>query len=336
MMLYLVTFLISLAVAYFLIPALIRIAVKYKIVDYPHTSIKTHKIATPYLGGVAMWAGFVVSLVAIRYMTRFPSGTLRSLRAIIFGGTFLTAIGLIDDIKPIGFKWKFVWQIIGALLLIHFDIRIRFLKPEYLADILTIVWVVGITNAVNIIDIMNGLASGICFISALAFLFISLPSEALYVNFASAAAAGGILGFLKYNFPTAKLFMGDSGSLFLGFVMAALSMGTSYTKVNEIALYSPLLILGVPIYDTFYVMYMRMMAGRSPFLGSKDHIALRIASTGISRKNVVIILWLASAVMSFSAFLISNANIYAALLIYAVILTLAFFAGWRLGKIKME
>ncbi len=335
-MLYLAAFLISLAVSYFLIPVLIKTAVKYKIVDYPHTSIKTHKIATPYLGGAAIWAGFVVSLISIRYITNFPSGTLRSLRGIIVGGTFLAAIGLIDDIKPIGFKWKFVWQIIGALLLIHFDIRIRFLKPDYLADILTIVWVVGICNAVNIIDIMNGLASGICFISALAFLFISLPTEQRYVNFAAAAVSGGILGFLKYNFPKAKLFMGDSGSLFLGFVMAALSLGTSYTKVNEIALYSPILILGVPIYDTFYVMYLRMLSGRSPFLGSKDHIALRIASTGISRKNVVIILWIASVILSFSAFLISNVNIYVAIFIYAAILALASYAGWRLSKIQME
>ncbi|OQA91415.1 MAG: putative undecaprenyl-phosphate N-acetylglucosaminyl 1-phosphate transferase [Elusimicrobia bacterium ADurb.Bin231] len=335
-MYYILTFVLSFLTSYFIIPLLIFVAIKYRVVDYPHTSIKTHKIATPYLGGVAIWAGFVVALFIIRFFTNFPTGTLRALRGILSGATFMLMVGLIDDIKPIGFKAKFLWQIVGAIILINFDIRIKFLKPGYLADMLTILWVVGICNAVNIIDIMNGLASGISFIASLTFLFIAIPNEEIYVNFAAAGLAGGILGFLNYNFPKAKIFMGDAGSLFIGFALAAISLGTSYTRVNEIAIYTPILILGVPIYDTLYVMYLRAIKGKSPFLGSKDHLALRLESLGLSRKDVVLLLWCISVVLSFSAFLISKVTLNIAIFIYAIIISLACAGGWHLSKIKMD
>lgn len=313
-----------------------RMAIKYNLVDHPRTSVKTHKIATPYLGGLAIWLGFTVTLLAVRYATSFPTGTLKSLRGILMGSAFIVLVGLIDDIKTIGFKAKFLWQIVVAIILINFDIRIKFITPQYLADILTILWVVGIVNAINIIDIMDGLSPGISFIAALTFLFIALPTESVYVNFTAAALAGGIFGFIRYNFPKAKIFMGDTGSMFLGFVLAALSLGTSYTKINNIALYSPILILGIPIFDTFYVMHLRARKGKSPFLGSKDHFALRLEMLGLSRKNVVILLWIISIILSFSAFLISRVKLPIAILIYIIILGMAIFGGWKLSKIKMD
>ncbi|MFA5778930.1 MAG: MraY family glycosyltransferase [Elusimicrobiota bacterium] len=336
MIFYLYSFLISFIVAIITTPILILVAKKYDIIDHPKTPVKTHKTATPYLGGLAIFFGFVTSLFIIRHITNFPTGTLRSLRGIIIGATFIIIVGLIDDLKTIGFKAKFLWQIVVAIILINFDIRIKFIQPQYLADILTILWVVGIINAINIIDIMNGLATGISFIAAMTFLFIALPTEEIYVNFAAAALAGGILGFIKYNFPNAKIFMGDTGSMFLGFVLAALSLGTSYTKINDVALYSPILILGIPIFDTFYVMYLRFRKGKSPFLGSKDHFALRLEAVGLTRKNVVILIWLIAVILSFAAFVISRVQLLAAIVIYTIILALAIFGGWKLSKIKME
>ncbi|MDO8735429.1 MAG: MraY family glycosyltransferase, partial [Elusimicrobiota bacterium] len=230
----------------------------------------------------------------------------------------------------------FLWQVVVAIILINFDIRIKFIQPQYLADILTILWVVGIINAVNIIDIMNGLATGISFIAAMTFLFIALPTEEIYVNLAAVAIAGGIFGFIKYNFPKAKIFMGDTGSMFLGFVLASLSLGTSYTKINDVALYSPIIILGIPIFDTFYVMYLRFRKGKSPFLGSNDHFALRLEAVGLTRKNVVILIWLISIILSFAAFVISRVQLSVAIVLYTIILALAIFGGWKLSKIKME
>lgn len=336
MIFYLYSFLISFIVAIITTPILIHIAKKYDIIDHPKTPIKTHKTATPYLGGLAIFFGFVTSLFIIRYITNFPTGTLRSLRGIIIGATVIIIVGLIDDLKTIGFKAKFLWQIVVAIILINFDIRIRFIQPQYLADILTILWVVGIINAINIIDIMNGLATGISFIAAMTFLFIALPTEEIYVNLAAVSLAGGIFGFIKYNFPNAKIFMGDTGSMFLGFVLSALSLGTSYTKINDIALYSPILILGIPIFDTFYVMYLRYRKGKSPFLGSKDHFALRLEAVGLTRKNVVILIWLISVILSFAAFVISRVQLSVAIVIYILIFAISLFGGWKLSKIKME
>ncbi|MFH1540811.1 MAG: MraY family glycosyltransferase [Elusimicrobiota bacterium] len=336
MIYYLYSFLISFFVAIITTPILIIIARKYGIKDHPITSVKTHKIATPYLGGLAIFFGFAVSLLTIRCITNFPTGTLRSLRGIIIGSIFVIIIGLIDDLRTIGFKIKFLLQVIIAIILISFDIRIKFIQPQYLSDILTIIWVVGIINAINIIDIMNGLASGVSFIAAMTFLFIALPTEEMYVNLTAVALAGGIFGFIRYNFPKAKIFMGDTGSMFLGFILAVLSLGTSYTKINNIALYSPILILGVPIYDTLYVMYLRAKLGKSPFLGSRDHFALRLEAVGLTRKNVVILIWLISIILSLTAFAISRVQLFVAIIIYALILALAILGGWELSKIKME
>ncbi|MDD5687980.1 MAG: MraY family glycosyltransferase [Elusimicrobia bacterium] len=336
MIYYVYSFLIAFFISYLLTPLLISIAKKYHIVDKPNTYVKTHKIATPYLGGFAIWFGFTISLLIIRYITSFPTGTLRSLRGILIGTTFVVIIGFIDDLKTIGFKAKFLWQIVVAIILINFDIKIKFITPEYIANIFTIIWVVGIINAINIIDIMDGLSSGISFIAALTFLFIALPSEEIYVNFAAASLAGGIFGFIRYNFPNAKIFMGDTGSMFLGFVLAALSLGTSYTKINNIALFSPILIIGIPIFDTFYVMYLRFRKGKSPFLGSRDHFALRLKELGLSKVKVVILLWSISIILSLSAFLISRVKLTIAILIYIVIIGLSVFGGWKLSKIKME
>ena len=316
---YFYSFLISFIISLIVTPLLINIAHKYNIFDKPHTPIKTHKTATPYLGGFAIWIGFLISLLIIRYTTNFPTGTLSSLRGILLGATFIVVIGFIDDITTIGFKAKFLWQIVVAIILVNFDIKIKFIQPQYLADLLSIIWIVGVINAINIVDIMDGLASGISIIAALAFLFIAFPTEEIYVNFAAAALAGGILGFLKYNFPKAKIFMGDTGSMFIGFTLAALSLGTSYTQINNAAIYSPILILGIPIFDTIYVMYLRIRNGKSPFLGSKDHFALRLEAFGLSRTNIVILIWVISAFLSFSAFIITRVTLIYAILIYALI-----------------
>jgi len=244
-LLYLITFAVSLAVAFVATPLMRLIAVKFDILDHPHTNIKTHRTPTPYLGGVAIWLGWTASLFAIRFFTHFPTGTLNSLRGMLWGSVAIIGLGLIDDILPkgMGFKNKFLFQFIAALGLFLFNIQIHFISPYIAALVLSTIWVVGITNSFNIIDIMDGLSSGIAVVASLAFLFIALPTEQIYVNFSAAALAGGCLGFMPYNFSKKyKIFMGDTGSLMIGFILAAISMGTSYTKINDAGLLAPLLI----------------------------------------------------------------------------------------------
>jgi len=335
---YLFAIAVSFVVSALFTPVMRFIAIKFQILDHPHTDIKTHQTPTPYLGGLAIWLGWIVSLSVIRFFTHFPTGTLRNLRGMLWGTIFIIIVGLIDDILPRGleFKKKFLLQFIAAGCLIFFDIRIHFVNPDFMAVALSAVWAVGITNSFNIIDIMDGLSSGIALIASIAFLVIALPSEQIYVNFASAALAGACLGFLPYNLSKRfKIFMGDTGSLTIGFILAAISMGTSYTKFNNAGLLAPLLILAIPIYDTLLVSYLRVRRGQSPFLGSKDHFALRLEFMGINRPRILTTTYFASALLSYGAYFATKLPPTEATILLLVFLTLALIISYFLGKVEI-
>ncbi|MCX5782799.1 MAG: MraY family glycosyltransferase [Elusimicrobia bacterium] len=330
---------ISFFMSFFLVPLFRLIALKLKVLDMPHSQVKTHKEPIPYLGGLPIWIGWIVSLFIIRFTTFFPTGTLHSLRGIILGSILILILGLADDIIPkgLGFKSKLLVQTLAALIVILFDIRLHFINPNFIAIIVSVIWIIGITNSLNIIDIMDGLSSGIAFIACMAFLFIALPTEQIYVNFCAAALAGGILGFIPYNLSKGKkIFMGDTGSLTIGFILASISLGTSYTKVNYIGLFAPLLILAIPIYDTFLVMVLRWSKSISPFMGSKDHFALRLEKIGFSRKQILLITYFASIILSLSAFLITRLSTEYATYIFIFIVLLAIITAYRLSQVKME
>ncbi|MBI3291674.1 MAG: undecaprenyl/decaprenyl-phosphate alpha-N-acetylglucosaminyl 1-phosphate transferase [Elusimicrobia bacterium] len=339
LILYTVLFTWSVVVAALLTPICRWWAIRWKILDHPRTSIKTHETPTPYLGGVAILGAFTTALLLARFLTNFPTGTLHALRGILFGGTLIFLLGLVDDLAPsgLGFKQKFIVQIIAALCLIAFDIRIKFIHPTWFAVLVSMVWIVGVTNAFNIIDIMDGLCGGVSAIASLTFLLIALPREELYVDVAAAALAGACLGFLPFNLSAKrKIFMGDTGSLFLGFVLAALSMGTTYTSINNIGLFAPLLILGLPLYDTVLVTFARLRQGRSPFLGSKDHFALRLEAAGFFRQEILVIAYAVSLGLSLGAFIVTRVSFAMALFTYAVIAIASWLIGRWLSRIPSE
>lgn len=337
--LYATAFGIALFISAVVTPIMRLIATKFDIMDCPHSAIKTHRQPTPYLGGVAIFAGLITSLFAMRFFTNFPTGTLHNLRSIIIGSTIMLGLGLIDDIKTkgLGFKKKFLIQILAAMVVVWFDIRLHFITPYLIAFALSIVWIVGVTNAFNIIDIMDGLSSGVACIAALAFMLISMPSEMIYVNFCAAALAGACMGFIPYNLSKKmKIFMGDTGSLTIGFVCASLALGTSYTRLNDIGLIAPLFILAIPIYDTLLVSVLRLQKGQSPFLGSKDHFALRLEFMGYSRKQILVIIYAASALLALSAYLITVATVNEAIMICAVTAALSWFITTRIAKVEIH
>jgi UDP-GlcNAc:undecaprenyl-phosphate GlcNAc-1-phosphate transferase len=337
--LYFECFALALAVSGVATPLFRRVAMTFGILDHPLSDVKTHKQPTPYLGGLAVALGMIAALAYARAGTQFPTGTLRSLRGMMLGGSLVLLLGLIDDVrlKGISYRFKFLGQIVAALCLVAFDIRIHFIHPGWVGNLLTVVWVVGITNAMNIIDIMDGLAAGIAVIAGLGFLFISLPSEQIYVNFAAAALAGGLLAFMPFNFSKKrKIFLGDTGSLFTGFVLAALSLGTSYTHVNNAGVFAPLLILGVPIYDTILVTVLRLQKGMSPFLGSLDHYALRLERNGMYREEVLVLSYALSMLLAFAAYEVTIVNFQYAMLIYLVVGTLACVLGTWLARIRID
>jgi len=338
--LYLTAIAASFALSFVLTPMIRALAVEMGWLDHPTTDIKTHSAPTPVLGGVAIWLAFAATLAGLRLVTSFPTGTLRCLRAILAGGAIIFLLGVVDDLgKPHGldYRVKFLVQFLAAALLMHYGIRIRFITPSYVAAALTIVWVVGITNAMNIIDIMDGLTASQAAVASLAFLLIALPSEEIYVNFAGAALLGAALGFLPWNFSSKrKIFMGDGGALFIGFVLAAMSMGTEYTHKNPLGVYAPIFILLVPIFDVAYVMSVRMLRGHSPFRGSKDHFALRLEALGLSRRQIVAASALSSGVLSVFALLITRVSAAWAAGLYAVVGVWIFAIARHISKVEMR
>jgi UDP-GlcNAc:undecaprenyl-phosphate GlcNAc-1-phosphate transferase len=275
-------------------------------------------------------------LLGLRFFTAFETGTLHQLRGIVYGGFVMCLLGLLDDIFDLNFKLKFIGQIIATGILIYYDIYINIFPNEILNIVISIFWVVLVVNAVNIIDILDGLAVGVVGICALGFFAITLPTEMLYVNFAAIILVGVLSGFWLFNKPPAKVFMGDAGSLFIGFMLAALSMGADYSNVNIIGLFSPLLILGIPIFDTILVSCLRMKNGQSIFKGSKDHYALRLTIAGFSPWQIDLISYAISFFLSAAAFTMTVASSEYAFLILVAVFTLGMVGSGMLGNINIE
>ena len=183
---------------------------------------------------------------------------------------------------------------------------------------------------------MDGLSAGVACIASAAFLFIAIPSQNLFVSLIGAALAGGTLGFLRYNFYPSRIFMGDAGSLFIGFLLASLSIAGSYTATNEIALLSPLLILAVPIYDTFYVSFLRILRRKNPLRGSPDHFALRLRASGMKDSHVVLVIYLISIALCEASYIATTVNFYGAVFIYLLIIVILVTVGRNLSRVKFE
>ncbi len=259
------------------LPCLRRFAAPF-FLDAPG-GLKTHCGAVPALGGIGIFTGTLASLTFIRFTTAFPSGTLHSLRGIFIGGTLIFLLGLADDLKkPRGLSVpvKLLVQAVAAGALIYYGVAIHVFTSPWLSWPLTFLWVVGLTNAFNLLDIMDGLCVSQAVVCTLGLAVIALPSEYIYVNFAALALLGACAAFWPFNHAKRKIFLGDSGSTFLGFMIAALSIGTGYSELTNWGFWAPLFILAVPLFDTAFVVLARLLKGKNPLKGSNDHIALRL------------------------------------------------------------
>ncbi len=338
--LYAACFALAAGISFGLTPLVRLLSLKIGLLDAPTSSVKTHAAPTPIFGGVAIWAGFAGAMVLLRFTTNFPSGTLYNLRALLFGGTLIFLLGLADDLRrPEGldYKPKLLVQFLATSVLVIYGLRIHFIHPSWVAAGVTLVWVVGVTNSMNIIDIMDGLSASQAAVAATSFLLVSLPSQQNYVKYAAAAVAGAAIGFLPWNLSKRyKVFMGDCGSLTLGFLLAGLSLGAHYSSVNDAGVFAPLLILFVPVFDTFSVSILRLNQGRSPFLGSRDHYALRLEKLGFSRPQIVLISAAAAGLLGFCAFLATEYPLKEALAVYALVAAALLWVGRRLSLVAMK
>lgn len=280
------TFLVSLIVAYLITPLVKLLAIKFDYIDHPK-NIKVHAHPTPLLGGLAIFAAFIIAIV-----TKYSLICIPQIRAILFGVSILLVIGLIDDKMGMMPKVKLLGQFLAAMVVIKSGVRVEFIHNYYGSVIFTYFWIIGITNSFNLLDNMNGLSAGIACIAALFFGLVSYIDGQSIITAISLALAGGALGFLRYNFPKASIFMGDSGSLILGYVLASVAiMGGWKTYALSTSLMIPILILGYPIFDTTLVSIIRTLEGRSIFQGGKDHSSHRLALLGLKRYRAVLAIY---------------------------------------------
>jgi UDP-GlcNAc:undecaprenyl-phosphate GlcNAc-1-phosphate transferase len=310
----LISFIFAFVISFLLSFMFSKVSPRICLVDKPK-GIKDHPKPTPYGGGVAIFMGTL--------MCAFFGGDCR----ILVFGFLVFLLGFFDDIHPYSKYLKLSFQSLIAVFTIWSGTKMEIeVLPEYLNIVLSVIWIVGITNAVNIIDVMDGIAAGVGFFAASSFIFISLYGSGSYPVIA-ATLAGGCLGFLPFNLPKAKIFMGDSGSLFLGYTLSTLALTTRYSAENPIAVFVPLLILFIPIFDTVYVVVLRTIKKQNPLRGSHDHFVLKLKASGLPVPSIVAIIYLATIALCEASFIITRLTIKGAVIFYAVAALIFVFFG---------
>lgn len=321
-------FITALSAALIMVPFLRRWALDKGTVDIPDAR-KVHSAPTPRLGGIAIFLAFLFSALI------FAPPAEASLRGILAGGLVIFAIGIADDLHGLTSRQKFACQVIGCLVTIAVgNLWLQNLGNLFgLGDIVLPVWlgvpftvfaVVGVTNAINLIDGLDGLAGGVSVIALAAFALLALIDSNPMAVVLAAALAGSILGFLKYNFYPARIFMGDTGSLTVGFVLGFLAVLLTQRECDHISPMLPVLVLGLPIFDAVWVMCRRMLKKLGPFAPDKTHVHHKFLDLGIEHRFTVMVIYSVSLFWACSALLLRKLPEYA-LLAFLVVTACAFY-----------
>jgi UDP-GlcNAc:undecaprenyl-phosphate GlcNAc-1-phosphate transferase len=318
-------------VSYVLTPYIKKLAFKIGAVDKPDMR-KVHKRIMPRLGGLAIYIAFVIACLASMELTM-------DLVGILIGGTMITVLGVLDDVYQLPAKVKLLGQIAAACVLVLFDIRIEwvnnplggFFYLDMLSIPFTILWVISFTNVVNLIDGLDGLAAGVSAIASLTVILVAIQMGYFHVALLTAALAGAIIGFIRYNFNPATIFMGDTGSMFLGYMLAAISIYGAVKTATTIALIVPAIALGLPILDTAFAIMRRYVNGKPIFQPDKGHLHHRLLDTGMSHKEVVLFMYGITAILCIGAVLWAEMDGFYAALIIAVIITAVAVGAKKIG-----
>ncbi len=352
-----ITALVAMGVTWTLTPIVIRLAERLGAVDHPGGR-RAHAHPTPRIGGLAVFLGFIAGLAAAAYFT----GSLWSLprvsvywRGMVVAATFLLVVGAIDDVRGVSFRGKFAAQAVAAAAVWWCGFRIEILSNPFgdaldlglLSFPVTVLWIVGITNAVNLIDGLDGLAAGIALITTASVAVLSYVRGEFGVAAASLALAGSLVGFLRFNFSPARIFLGDSGSLFLGFVLAVTSVRGSQKGATAVAILAPLLVLGLPVLDTGLAIVRRVyrltLRGRTTdhalryvvrnldhvFQPDREHIHHRLLDLGFSHRSAVLTLYGVGVLFAAAAYgsVLSQSLLVGLVLIGAIVGAMALFVA---------
>ena len=316
----------ALVISFLMTPVVKTFAFKVGAVDVPKDARRMHKVPIPRLGGLAIFIGFMVSVLIL--------GNVRGngqMQSILLGSVIIVVLGVVDDIMALPAMLKFVVQIAAALIPALNGVVIQaFSNPNIFSDSLywvlgplsvpfTVLWIVAITNAVNLIDGLDGLANGVSAISATTMLVIALLASEAEVAVVMAALVGACMGFMPYNLNPAKMFMGDTGATFLGYILATMSIQGLFKFYAVISFAVPFLILGLPIFDTTFAFIRRIAHGQSPMHADRGHIHHRLIDMGLNQKQAVATLYVISAMLGLSAVVLTTGGEQKAMLLFAAL-----------------
>ena len=334
-MVFWITFLLAFLIAFACTPVAMKIAPIIGAVDVPKDTRRMHTKPMPRFGGLAIFVGAMISVCWVTWFgwpmlqehfaeigAYVMPQPIKSMYGVIIGGILIYLLGITDDLKNLPAKFKFVAQLLIACVPYAFGVRILFLTnhfgsifgstqtlsalPGVVSFFVTIIWIVGITNTVNLIDGLDGLAGGVASISSLCLAYVAYIHGSYLPALGMLAIAGGALGFLPFNFHPAKTFMGDGGSLFLGYMLSTLSIVGPVKSATIMAVIIPVLVLGVPIFDTAFAILRRLVNRRPIMEADKGHLHHRLMAAGMGQRRTVLMLYGISGIMGVAAVLFSR------------------------------
>lgn len=339
MPIYFWAFAVALIVALLVMPAVILLAQRTGAMDAPNAR-KVHKKPVPRIGGLGIYAGFMAAIIFVAVKFGLDGEQVWETVGLVVSGSLIVALGLLDDYKNLPAKIKLAGQICAAaVLVIIFGVRIDFVTDPFgdylyldqLAIPATMFWLVGLTNTVNLIDGLDGLAAGVAAIASFTIMLIALEQNFILVAVLTAALAGAAVGFLKYNFNPAEIFMGDTGSMFLGFMLAGISVTGAVKSVATIALVVPIFALGLPILDTTFAIVRRLRGGVPIFKPDKGHLHHRLLSVGFTQRQAVLLMYVISALFGLSAIALTAVSCQIAALIVLFVVAVIIYGVRKLG-----
>jgi len=338
MIIYFLVFLLSFIFSFILTPLVRRLAFKINAIDIPKDERRIHKEPIPRIGGLAILISFSACIFIFSLFQKQVIGILVGAFVIFLGG-------FLDDLYSLTPKQKILLQIIAALILIAFDVTIKYITIPFdlneslyigkFGIFLTIIWVVGVTNAMNLIDGLDGLATGICFISSMFLFFISIISKKYTAMFLTLILAGASFGFLPYNFNPASIFLGDCGAQLLGFLLSAISIQGAIKSVAFVIVV-PILILAIPIYDTLFAIIRRKINKRPISQADRGHFHHRLLDMGFSQKQAVLIMYFISFIFGIASVFVMILTPRKSLAVFLIIFSVSLAFAIEFGLLSKK
>lgn len=331
---YAAVFAVTLVLALVATPLALRFALRNQILDAP-SEIKAQESPVPYLGGAAIVFAFA-GAVLVAALVRPPTGGLEELVIILGLGLLLAVVGLFDDLRGLSPFLRLGIEIAAGVLVWATPAGAELFANDALDLIVSVVWIVGVTNALNLLDNMDGLSGGVAGIASIGIFVIAVDNGQFLVATLAVALAGCAAGFLRSNFHPARIYMGDAGALFLGFMLAVLTMKLEVIDASPlVALGVPIVLLGIPLFDTTLVTVNRLVHGRSPLAGGRDHTSHRLVFVGIPVPAAVTVIYVAASSLACFAFVLSRSDRTTGLVLVGWLVLVATLLGALLSRVPV-